>query len=204
MTTRFTAARGRMLAAGTSLLVLTIACAKKDATTDTSAAATTTSSTTASTSAPTTSSAMTQKQQRDMHDAVHGYRLTESNVDKVISATRKMRALEKSNPQLVAAMQREHGAAGDAKSIDEAAARLDAIPPAKAILSSVGISSRDYLLTMFTLMESAAAYQFQKAGKLPPNSDLAKDVTPENLAYIGAHQAQLQTLEKANDSGGDE
>lgn len=198
MTTRFTGAYVRALVAGTSLLVLASACAKKDAATDTAAASTSNGSTAAPASSAT---AMTQAQKQDLHDAIHDYRLTDDNVDKVIAATQKMRALEKANPKLVDAMQREHGDASDAKSVDDAAAHLDAIPPVKAILSSEGLSARDYVLTTFTLMEAGAAYQIQKAGKLPPNSELAKDVTPENLAYIGGHQAQLRALEKASASG---
>lgn len=199
MTIRFTGARACALVAGTSLLVLSTACARKDAATDSATASTNTS--TGTSAAPASSaSAMTQAQKEDLHDAIRGYQLTEDNVDKVIAATQKMHALEKSNPQLAAAMQREHGA-GDAKSVDEVASRMDAMPPVKAILSSAGISARDYVLTTFTLMEAGAAYQIQKAGKLPPNSELAKDVSPANLAYIGSHQAQLRALEKSDGSG---
>jgi hypothetical protein len=205
MTTRPNA-RALALLSGTALLALAAACAKKDAATDSTAAAATTSSTAAgSGTAASSSTPMTQAQKQDLHDAIRGYRLNEGTVDKVIQVTQKMRALQRSNPQLAAAMEQEHGSGGDAKSIDEVADRLDAIPPVKATLSSVGLSARDYVLTMFTLMEAGAAYQFQKAGKLPPNSELAKDVSPENLAYVGAHQAQLQALEKANaDANGGE
>ena len=202
MTTRFTGAHARAIVAGTSLLALATACARKAAAS--SAAASTSAGSAApatSTSTSTSTSAMTQAQKQDLHDAIRGYQLTDGNVDKVIAATQKMHALEKANPKLVEAMQREHGDAGDAKSVDDAAAHLDAIPPVKAILSSEGVSARDYVLTTFTLMEAGAAYQIQKAGKLPPNSELAKDVSPENLAYIGAHEAQLRALEKATASG---
>lgn len=197
--------------AALAALTLTAACAKKDSTNnggDTgSAAASTSAAGTAPSTAPSTAaSGMTQGQQQDVRNAIHDYRLSDDNVNKVIEVTQKMRALQTSNPQLAAAMEQEHGDVNDAKSIDEAAARLEAIPPVKAILSSAGLSARDYLLTTFTLMEAGAAYQFQKAGKLPPNSELAKDVSPENLAYVGSHQAQLRALEKANggSSGDDE
>lgn len=188
MTTHFTARRGCALVAGASLLVLAAACAKKDAASDTAVV----------TSAASNSSSMTQRQTQDLHEDVHDYQLSQGTVDKVIAATQKMHALEKANPQLVDAMNREHGDASDAKSIDEMASRLDAMPPVKSVLSSVGLSARDYVLTSFALMEAGTAYQLQKAGKLPPNSDLAKDVSTVNLAYIGTHQAQLQALEKAN------
>jgi len=199
MTIRFTGARARALVAGTSLLALSTACARKDAATDSATASSGSSSAAPAASASASANAMTQAQKEDVHDAIRGYQLTEDNVDKVIAATQKMHALEKSNPQLAAAMQRDHGG-GDAKSVDEVASRMEAMPPVKAILSSVGISARDYVLTTFTLMEAGAAYQIQKAGKLPPNSELAKDVSPANLAYIGSHQAQLRALEKADGS----
>lgn len=194
--------------AALAALTLTAACAKKDSTNnggDTgSAAASTSAAGTAPSTAPSTAaSGMTQGQQQDVRNAIHDYRLSDDNVNKVIEVTQKMRALQTSNPQLAAAMEQEHGDVNDTKSIDEAASRLDAIPPVKAMLSSAGLSARDYLLTTFTVMEAGAAYQIQKAGKLPPNSELAKDVSPENLAYIGSHQAQLQTLEKANRGSSD-
>lgn len=208
MTKRFTATatvvRGCALLAGASLMVLASACAKKDATTNT-----TTDSTAAAFSGSAgkgssgASTPMTQSQREDLHDAIRGYQLSEGTVDKVIAATQKMHALEKANPKLVDAMNQEHDDASDAKSIDDIAAHLDAMPPVKGVLSSVGLSARDYVLTSFTLTEAGAAYQFQKEGKLPPNSELARDVSPGNLAYVGAHQAQLQALQKANDASDD-
>lgn len=206
MTTRFTVQRGHALRAGTLLLALAAACAKKDATADTAdtaAAAAGMASAQSANSQSANSSAMTQSQTQDVQNALHDYRLTEDNVNKVIDVTQKLQALQKSNPQLVAAMKEEHGDANDAKSLDDAAARLDAMPPVHAVLSSAGLSARDYLLTTFTLMEAGAAYSLQKAGKLPPNSELAKDVSAENLAYVGTHQAQLKALEKANSNGGE-
>lgn len=200
MMIRLTRSRGHATVAVLALAAtFTAACAKKDTNTDTSAttaAATTGAATTGA--ASTAATPMTRAQSEDYHNAVRGYRLSEGTVDKAIQAMQKMNALEKSNPQLADAMKQDHGDPNDAKSIDEMVSRLQSMPPVASVLSSVGLSARDYVLTMFTLMESTAAYQFQKAGKLPPNSELAKDVSPENLAYIGAHQAQLQALEKAN------
>lgn len=213
MTKRFTATaavvRGCALLAGACLMVLASACAKHDATKDAAKDATTDSTAAAFSgsagrgSGSSASTPMTQSQREDLHDAIRGYRLSEGTVDKVIAATQKMHALEKANPKLAAAMNQEHDDASDARSIDDLASHLDAMPPVKAVLSSVGLSARDYVLTSFTLMEAGAAYQFQKAGKLPPSSELAKDVSPGNLAYVGAHQAQLQALQKANDASSD-
>lgn len=208
MTKRFTATamvvHGCALLAGASLMVLASACAKKDATTNTATDSTAAAfSGSAGKGSSSASTPMTQSQREDLHDAIRGYQLSEGTVDKVIAATQKMHALEKANPKLVDAMNQEHDDASDAKSIDDIAAHLDAMPPVKAVLSSVGLSARDYVLTSFTLSEAGAAYQFQKEGKLPPNSELAKDVSPGNLAYVGGHQAQLQALQKANDASDD-
>jgi len=200
MTTRFTARRGCALVAGASLLVLAAACAKKDATTDTAAATPASSSNTSSSSG---STPMTQGQTEALNGDLRSYQLSAGTVDKAIAATRKMQAIEKANPQLVDAMNQEHGDANDAQSIDAIASHLDAMPPVKAVLSSVGISARDYVLTTLMLGEAGAAYQMQKEGKLPPNSELAKDVSPANIAYVGAHQAQLEALAKANGASDD-
>lgn len=181
-------------------VIATAACAKKDAGSgDTTAATSTASGTTAATTS--SGGGMTQRQRDDVHTAIREYRLTEENVNKTIQALQKLQALQKSNPQVATAMEQEHSSPGEAKSIDEMVSRLDAIAPAKAVLSSVGLSTRDYVLTTFELMEAGAAYQFQKMGKLPANSQLARDVSPENLAYIGSHQQQMQALERATGSG---
>lgn len=146
---------------------------------------------------------MTQGEKQDYEATMASYRLSDENVNKAMQATQKMRDLEKAHPELDSTMSSHGGNPSDAKTIDEMARRLDAIPPAHAILTSVGLSARDYALTTLTLMEASAAYQMQKAGKLPPQSELARDVNPANIAWVGSHQAALQAFVKASGAGSD-
>jgi hypothetical protein len=147
MTIRIITGRACALVAA---LACATACAKKDSSANATVNAAGSSATTAG------SGGMTAAQNEDFHQAMAGYQLTDDNVNKATQALQKLSDLRKSNPQLAASLD-ANKPGDDAKTIDEVASRMDAIPPAHAILSNVGISSRDFVLTLFAAMESGAA-----------------------------------------------
>jgi hypothetical protein len=118
---------------------------------------------------------------------VSAYQLTEPGLGKFAQATRGLMALQAD----------ECGDDADVKTISEAVARLDAMPGAKAAIESAGMSTREYIVFSFAMMQSGlAAWGLdQPGGKLPPG------VSAANVEFYRKHAVELQRLaEETEDS----
>jgi hypothetical protein len=111
---------------------------------------------------------------------VRAYTLTEAALGKYVQATRALSkvplACESDNTGV--------------KSLSDAAARIDAVPGARAAVQSAGMTSREYVLFAFSLIENAfASYDLdQPGGKLPPGISMA------NVEFLRTHQARIEAL----------
>jgi hypothetical protein len=79
----------------------------------------------------------------------------------------------------------------DLQSIDDAAAKLNASPAAKAAIQSAGLTPREYVVFSFSLLQTGlgAWAADQPGGKLPPGTSKA------NVDFYKKHQADLKKLE---------
>lgn len=84
-----------------------------------------------------------------------------------------------------------------ASSLDESAARINAVPGAQAAIRSAGMTTREYVVFTWSLFEAgmAAWAVEQPGGKLPPG------VSRANVDFYRAHEASLQQL--SNQGGSD-
>jgi hypothetical protein len=111
---------------------------------------------------------------------VRSYTLTEAALDKYVQATRALSrvplACESESPGV--------------KSLSDAAAKIDAVPGARAAVQSAGMTSREYVLFAFSLIENAfASYDLDRlGGRLPPGISMA------NVDFLRTHQAKIQAL----------
>jgi len=114
---------------------------------------------------------------------VSNYVLTEAALVKYTQAVHSLGSLVKSMPGACADGE-------DAKSLDELAARLDAVPQVRAAMKSAGISSREYLVFSLSLLQNGmAAWALdQPGGKLPPGTSMA------NVKFFRTHDAALKKL----------
>ena len=118
---------------------------------------------------------------------VSAYQLTEPGLGKFTQATRGLMALQVDDCQEDT----------DVKTISEAVAKLDAMPGAKAAIESAGMSTREYIVFSFAMMQSGlAAWGLdQPGGKLPPG------VSAANVEFYRKHAVELQKLaEETEDS----
>lgn len=127
------------------------------------------------------------------------YSLTEAGLAKYSQATRQLAALPSGAPGACG----DDGQDSEAQSITAGAAKLDAVPGAKAAVQSAGMNSREYIVFSLSLMQSglAAWGLSQPGGKLPPGMSKA------NVDFVQKHDAalkQLGALSKRSDCGGDE
>lgn len=113
---------------------------------------------------------------------IAAYVLTEAGLAKYSNATASLGKLARQ-------------ATGDcesesATSIDDAAARFDALPGVKAAIQSAGLSTREYVVFTWSLFQSgmAAWAVGQPGGKLPPGTSKA------NVDFYRAHEAALKRI----------
>lgn len=121
---------------------------------------------------------------------VSAYQLTEPGLGKFTRATRGLLALHVDDCAEEA----------DAKTISEAVAKLDATPGAKAAIEAAGMTTREYIVFSFSMMQSGlAAWGLEQPdGKLPPG------VSADNVEFYRKHAIELQRLaEETDDSNCD-
>ena len=119
---------------------------------------------------------------------VRAYTLTETALGKYVEATRTLSAI----PLDCSADEPEVG------SLTDAAARIDAVPGAKAVVKSAGLTSREYVVFAFSLIENAyASFALdQPGGKLPPG------VSMSNVEFLRAHAGVIEQLANETEIAG--
>jgi hypothetical protein len=111
---------------------------------------------------------------------VRAYALTDAVLGKYVAATRKLSAI----PLDCKADDR------GIDSLDDAAAKVDAMPGARAALLSAGLTSREYVVFAFALVENAyAAYSLeQPGGRLPQGTSMA------NVEFLRRNSGVIERL----------
>ena len=126
---------------------------------------------------------------------VRAYALTDSVLEKYVKATRKLSAIP---------LDCDAGDSG-ITGLDDAAAKIDRMPGAKAVMKSAGITSREYVVFAFALIENAyAAYSLdQPGGKLPPGTSMANvEFLRRNSGVIEKLANETEVAECADSAGG--
>lgn len=118
-------------------------------------------------------------QDRDAQE-VQSQVLSDAGLAKYTQATRKLAALPGGDCD-----------DGDSQSIDQMTAKLNASPGAKAAIQSAGMTTREYVVFTWSLLQTglAAWAVDQPGGKLPPGTSKA------NVDFYKKHAAELQQLE---------
>ena len=113
---------------------------------------------------------------------VAAYRLTADALEKYAAATRALAPVLAEN---------QHGCdEGGDESLSGLAARLDAVPGASAALSEAGMSSREYFVFSFAMVQAGmGAWSLSEGG-----GELPAGFSKENVAFYQAHEAEFQEL----------
>lgn len=123
---------------------------------------------------------------------VSSYLLTEAGLAKFKKATENLAATPG------ACIDRDDDDS-NSQSIDQMTAKIDATPGAKAAIQSAGMAPREYIVFMFSMMQSrmSAWALSQPGGKLPPG------VSQANVDFYRKHEAAMAALGE-NDPCGDD
>ena len=131
-------------------------------------------------------------QDRDAQE-VQSYVLTDAGLAKYTQATKKLAALPGGSSAC--------GDDGDgSQSLDAMTARLNAQPGVKAAIASAGMTTREYVVFSWSLMQNglAAWALSQPGGKLPVG------VSKANVDFYNKNEAALQQLQGAGDADCDD
>ena len=114
---------------------------------------------------------------------VRAYTLTDASFAKYVDATHRLHDVKFEN-----CVDDDDDEAQD--SIAAYAARLDSVPGAKAAVQAAGMTSREYVVVSFSLLQNGmASYLLQTpGGKLPDGVDMA------NVDFIRKHSSELHQL----------
>lgn len=136
----------------------------------------------------------TPAQGRDTQE-VNAYVLTEAGLAKYAQAARNLAAAAQQDPRIC------EGSEANGQSIDQMAARLNASPQAKAAIRSAGMTTREYVVFSWSLLQTGLASWglSQPGGKLPPGASMA------NVKFYRAHEAAIGKINAAcTDGSGEE
>lgn len=125
--------------------------------------------------------------------ALARFRLTTTNVARATEATRNLARLSDADPQLAKRLSDDEGL-NDAKSIQQMADRLAAVPQVRRAIESAGISTRDYVLVLFTYTQVAVASVYAQQGRM---DKLPANISKDNVAFAAAHRAEMTRFQQA-------
>jgi hypothetical protein len=116
---------------------------------------------------------------------ISSYVLTESGLAKFTQATQKLRAV----PGACAKDDDD----SDTQSLDQMEAKLNSVPGAQSAIQSAGMTTREYVVFMWSMLQSSmAAWAASQGGKLPPGMSQA------NVDFARKHEADMQALETSD------
>ena len=127
---------------------------------------------------------------------IASYALTDAGLAKFTQATQKLAAVPGA-----CAGPKDDGS--DAESLDQITAKLNAVPGAQAAIQSAGMTTREYVVFMFSMLHNgmAAWAASQPGGKLPPGT------LQSNIDFYKKNEAKLAALgenDPCDDESGEE
>jgi hypothetical protein len=135
--------------------------------------------------------AVVEAQQSDADlSAVSATTLTMPKYKQYLDATVNLANVAANNPGLAEGMKD-----GGEKSIDEQVQMLESNPQVKAAVTSTGLSTRDYVLTQWALLQTGMAYAMTK-GSGASQDDMMKKagVSKANMDFYAQNEAEINKL----------
>ena len=126
---------------------------------------------------------------------ISSYVLTEAGLNKFTQASQSLAAV----PGACARVDDEGDDDSDSASLDQLVAKLNAVPGAQSAIQSAGMTTREYIVFMWSMFESGmSAWAVKQNGKLPPG------VQQANVDFYNKHEAAMRALGDQDPCGNDE
>jgi hypothetical protein len=122
--------------------------------------------------------------------AVSATTLTMPKYKQYLDATVNLANVAAENPGLAEGMKD-----GGEKSIDEQVRALESKPQVKAAITSTGLSTRDYVLTQWALLQTGMAYAMTKGSGASADEMVKKaGVSKANMDFYAQNEAEINKL----------
>ena len=116
---------------------------------------------------------------------ISNYVLTEAGLGKFKQATEKLSAV----PGACAKADDDDDDDSSSQSLDQMVAKLDAVPGAQPAIQSAGMTTREYVVFMWSIMQTGmSAWAQDQGGKLPPG------VSQANVDFYKKHEADMKAI----------
>ena len=117
----------------------------------------------------------------DRHE-ISSYVLSESGLAKFAQAAQKLSGV-------AGACAEQDDDDSDSQSLDQMVAKLNAVPGAQAAIQSAGMTTREYVVFMWSMLQSGmSAWAQSQSGKLPPG------VSQANVDFYKKHEAEMKAI----------
>ena len=114
---------------------------------------------------------------------ISSYVLTEGGLAKFKQATDKLSAVPG------ACAKADDDEDNSSQSLDQVVAKLDAVPGAEAAIQSAGMTTREYVVFMWSIVQTGmSAWAQDEGGKLPPG------VSQANVDFYRKHEADMAAI----------
>lgn len=139
-------------------------------------------------------------QQMFRDPALANYRLTSENLDKFVRATNALKALEGEDIDLEDRLDMD-----DPEDVDlgRIAAAFDSEPRIKGAINGAGMTSRDYVTFLFSMMQAMFGSMMVQMGGDQALNDMAPGALKDNIRFFTENQAAFEALDMDDDEGHD-
>jgi hypothetical protein len=118
--------------------------------------------------------------------AMREYDLTPAKVDKLAKAATRIREYGKTHPDV--------GETTSGKTIDESVKKLDAYPEVVSMLKSEGLTSREFMVGMMSMMQAG---MWTSMSAQYPNAKMPDDINPKNVELLRKHPELMKKWQTA-------
>ena len=134
-------------------------------------------------------------QQMFRDPALANYRLTSANLEKFIAATNALKALEDEDIDIEDRLDMDDPSEVDLGEIAEA---FDSEPQIKRAINGAGMTSRDYVTFLFSMMQAMFGSVMVQMGGDQALNDMAPGVLKDNIRFFTQNQAAFEALDDDN------
>jgi hypothetical protein len=127
---------------------------------------------------------------------IYNYTLSMDKIQKVAAASSSLQELGKHHPEMDNVQQ--------SRSIDGMVENIKRYPEAVAAINRAGLTPREYVVCLMTVMQTSIAVGFKKSGtfkEYPPK--LLQQVSRANLDFTEQHWDEIRKLMPGGDSDGE-
>jgi hypothetical protein len=125
--------------------------------------------------------------------AVSATTLTMPKYKQYLDASVNLANVTAKNPGIAESMKSDN----DSRSIDETVKALESHPQVRAAVTSTGLTTRDYVLTQWALIQAGMAYAMTKGGSVTQDEVASKaGVSKANLDFYAKNEAEINRLAK--------